>query len=149
MHKKDIISGIYCGNIKIGNKLRILPLVYKFPPESRIEEARRLINTSNLKELKEETGSSYLEMVKAYYMIEELERERSPTMVHSCRLGCVLISRRVLEKVKFRYSEKYGGWDDVWFCEDAKRKGFEICADPKIKCKHLIKNRPWNWGDIL
>ncbi len=148
-HKKDIISGIYCGNIKVGNKLRILPLVYKFPPESRIEEAKQIINASNLKDLKEETGNSYLEMVKAYYTIEELEKERSPNMVHSCGLGCVLISRPVLEKVKFRYSGKYGGWDDVWFCEDAKKLGFKIYVDPKIRCKHLIKNRPWNWGDLL
>ena len=149
LHKKDIISGIYCGNIKVGNKLRILPLVYKFPPESRIEEANQLINASNLKELKEETGNSYLEMVKAYYTIEELEKERSPNMVHSCGLGCVLIHREVLEKVKFRYSEKYGGFDDVWFCEDAKKNNFEIYVDPKIKCKHLLKNRPWSWRDLL
>lgn len=148
-HKKDITSGVYCGNIKVGNKLRILPLVYKFPPESRLVEAKHIINASNLKELKKETRSSYLEMVKAYYTIEELEKEKSPTLVHSCGLGCVLISRSVLEKVKFRYSEKYEGWDDVWFCEDAKRKGFEIYTDPKIKCKHLIKNRPWSWRDLL
>jgi len=148
-HKKDIISGIYCGNIKVGGKLRILPLIYKFPPESRLEEAKQVINASNLKELKEETGSSYLEMVKAYYTIEELEKERSPTIVHSCGLGCVLISRPVLEKVKFRYSKRYGGWDDVWFCEDAKKNKFDIYVDPKVRCRHLIKNRPWNWKDLL
>ena len=148
-HKKDILTGVYCGNIKVGSQTRILPLVYKFPPKSRLEEARSIIDNSNLKQLKEETNSLYLDMVKAYYTIGELEKEKSPTKVHSCGLGAVLISRNVLEKIKFRYSEKYGGFDDVWFCEDAKKNNFEIHVDPKIKCKHLIKNRPWDWKNLL
>ncbi|MBI2105598.1 hypothetical protein HYT56_02040 [Candidatus Woesearchaeota archaeon] len=148
-HKKEILTGVYCGNIKVGNKIRILPLVYKFPPASRIEEAKSLIDNSNLKQLKEEANLSYLDMVKAYYTIEELEKESSPTKIHSCGLGAVLISRKVLEKVSFRFSEKYGGFDDVWFCEDVKEEGFEIYVDPKIKCRHLIKNRPWDWKFLL
>ena len=148
-HNKDILTGVYCGNIKVGNKIRILPLVYKFSPVTRMEEAKNIIDNSSLKQLKEETNSSYLNMVKAYYTIEELEKENSPTKIHSCGLGAVLISRKVLEKIEFRFSEKYGGFDDVWFCEDAKKSEFEIYVDPKIKCKHLIKNRPWNWKDLL
>ena len=148
-HKKDILSGVYCGNIKVGNQVRILPLVYKFPPESRLNEAKQIIDSSNLGQLKAEANSSYLDMVKAYYTIEEIEKEKSPTKVHSCGLGAVLISINVLEKIEFRYSEKYGGFDDVWFCEDAKENGFEIYADPRIKCKHLIKNRAWHWKNLL
>ena len=148
-HSKDILTGVYCGNIKVENKIMILPLVYKFPPESRLNEAKQIIDDSNLKQLKAETNSSYLDMVKAYYTIEEIEKEKSPTLVHSCGLGAVLISRKVLEKIKFRFSEKYGGWDDVWFCEDAKKNNFEIYVDPKIKCRHLIKNRSWHWQDLL
>src|SRR3989344_1945373 len=147
-HNKDMLSGVYCGNIKVGNQIRILPLVYRFPPEFRLNEAKQIIDSSKLKGLRQETGSQYLEMVKAYYTIEELEREKPPTKIHSCGLGCVLIRRNVLEKVKFRFSEKYGGFDDVWFCEDAK-SNFEIYVDPRIKCKHLIKNRPWDWRDLL
>ena len=148
-HKKDILTGVYCGNIKAGNKVMILPLVYKFPPESRLEEAKQIINSSKLKELRQETKNSYLDMVKEYYTIEELERESSPTQVHSCGLGCVLIKKNVLEKINFRFSEKYGGFDDVWFCEDAKKEKFRIYVDPNIKCKHLIKARPWDWRDLL
>src|SRR3989344_4047349 len=116
--------------------------------EQDVIPPKKIIDSSKLKGLRQETGSQYLEMVKAYYTIEELEREKPPTKIHSCGLGCVLIRRNVLEKVKFRFSEKYGGFDDVWFCEDAK-SNFEIYVDPRIKCKHLIKNRPWDWRDLL
>ena len=148
-YKKKIISGVYCGNIKVGNKLRILPLIYKFPQKSRFKEAISVIKNSNLEELKKQTKASYLDMVKAYYTVEELEKEKSPTRIHSCGLGSVLIHKDVLNKVKFRYSDKYGGWDDVWFCDDAKKNKFEIYVDPSVRCKHLLIKRPWNWGDLL
>ncbi|MFH0752658.1 MAG: glycosyltransferase, partial [archaeon] len=44
-----------------------------------------------------------------------------------CGLGCVLIHRSVLEKIKFRYNLNEGdGVDDVFFCKDAREAGFEI-----------------------
>ena len=67
--------------------------------------------------------------------------------VNYAGLGAILISRKVLEKIRFRTDEK-PGFDDWWFCKDAERKGFKIYADLSIKCKHLIKNRPWDWSEI-
>jgi len=32
-----------------------------------------------------------------------------------CGLGCVLISRRVLEKITFRYEKLHKAWDDIFF----------------------------------
>lgn len=62
-------------------------------------------------------------------------------------LGAVLISRKVLEKIRFRADEK-PGFDDWFFCKDAERAGFKIYADLSVKCKHLLNKRPWNWSQI-
>ncbi|MBS3150483.1 hypothetical protein J4425_01600, partial [Candidatus Woesearchaeota archaeon] len=54
-------------------------------------------------------------------------------------LGCVLIKRKVLENVEFRYEKNKEPWDDVWFCEDARQKGFKVYVDTSVRCKHFIK----------
>lgn len=85
---------------------------------------------------------------KLSYIPEEIVINSNKIIkVDYCGLGAVLIHRSVLEKIMFRKSEK-PGFDDWWFCKDAKKEGFEIYADLSIKCKHLIKNRPWKWGEI-
>jgi hypothetical protein len=52
-------------------------------------------------------------------------------------LGCCLISRRVLEKVKFRYNPEHKAFDDMYFCEDAENLGFELYVDGSIVVRHL------------
>lgn len=85
---------------------------------------------------------------KLSYIPEKLVMNSDQTIkVDYCGLGAVLIHRSVLEKIRFRKDEK-PGFDDWWFCKDTKKEGFEIYADLSIKCKHLIKNRPWRWGEL-
>ena len=52
--------------------------------------------------------------------------------------GCILIKRAVIEKVTMRYYEKSMSGEDVAFCVDARKAGFNIFADFSIKCHHLI-----------
>jgi len=59
-------------------------------------------------------------------------------------LGCVLIKRKVLENVEFRYEKNKEPWDDVWFCEDARQKGFKVYVDTSVRCKHFIKGMKWD-----
>jgi len=56
--------------------------------------------------------------------------------VSSSGLGCILIHKSVLEKVKFRYVKEKPSYDDMWFCIDAKTQGFNIYADGNISCEH-------------
>lgn len=69
--------------------------------------------------------------------------------VHVCGTGCILIHRRVLEKIRFRYDPNQGYFDDSWFVIDAYDNGFEVYADTGTKCQHLIVERPWDWGQLL
>jgi len=67
--------------------------------------------------------------------------------IDSCGTGCILIHRDVLEKIKFRWEDDKPGVDDVFFCIDAQKLGYEIHADTSIVCEHLIEGRPMHWGD--
>lgn len=85
---------------------------------------------------------------KLCYIPEDIALKSEKTVeVDYCGLGAVLIHREVLEKIAFRKDQK-PRFDDLIFCRDAKKEGFKIYADLSIKCQHLIKNRPWAWGEI-
>src|SRR3989344_8140802 len=65
--------------------------------------------------------------------------------VDFCATTCLLISRKVLEKIKFRYEKRENStndldvnWDDICFCQDAKKEGFQIYANLAAKCEHLF-----------
>ena len=56
-------------------------------------------------------------------------------------VGCVLISRDVLEKIFFRTEAEFKTWDDVFFYEDCYSKGIEPWLDSSVLCLHRYK--PW------
>jgi GT2 family glycosyltransferase len=60
--------------------------------------------------------------------------------IDACGLGCMLIKKEVLQKVKFRYKEDKSSYDDMWFCKDAKEKGYKIYADGNVLCGHWVSN---------
>ena len=64
--------------------------------------------------------------------------------VITCGLGCVLIRKDALEKIRFRHVEGEEPWDDLWFCEDARDKGFKVYVDNGVRCKHYIKGMDWS-----
>ena len=61
-------------------------------------------------------------------------------------LGCLLIHRNVLNKVKFRYKKEINYYDDVCFSYDALKLGYEIFVDTRIKCRHVTdKDLEWEY----
>lgn len=56
--------------------------------------------------------------------------------IHLSGVGCMLIERKVLEKVKFRYDKKSSAFDDMYFGMDCQDNGFETWLDSRVICMH-------------
>ncbi len=108
-HNKDIVTGNYLVPKRINNKVFPVSPVLIKRNGKFITADRGVLDSENLAE------------------------------IEACGLGCVLISRKVLEKIKFRHEENSRTWDDMFFSKDARQAGFQIFLDPTIKCRHLIK----------
>jgi GT2 family glycosyltransferase len=121
-HSKKLITAIYFAHnvIPDSQTRELIPLVYKLIDKK----------TLDMRSLSE----------------AELWDNQGLTEVVSAGLGCVLIHRSILEKIKFRYEKNT--FDDRWFFIDCHDKKIEVFADTSIKCKHLIHNRPYPWNEI-
>ncbi len=60
-------------------------------------------------------------------------------------MGCLLLSKKVLQKISFRFQRHPSSlkdldveWDDLCFCKDAKKEGFSIYANIGVKCEHFF-----------
>ncbi|RLE39617.1 hypothetical protein DRJ17_00270 [Candidatus Woesearchaeota archaeon] len=60
-------------------------------------------------------------------------------LVSSCGMGCLLIHRDVLENVRFRHVPGKKSFDDIWFCIDAKKAGYNIYCDGNCVCGHVVQ----------
>lgn len=52
-----------------------------------------------------------------------------------CGLGCVLISRKVLEETPFEASPE-GGFFDMYWTQRVYEKGYRMLADVRVQCGH-------------
>ena len=57
-------------------------------------------------------------------------------------LGCLLIHRSVLEKVKFNWAED--SFDDAVFAKDAQKQGFKVFVDTSVNCAHIQYDTSWS-----
>jgi len=120
-HKKPLITGIYFNhNIMPDSSRKLIPLAYRLTDEKTLE-------MQPLNEI--EYGSNQL------------------IPVISAGLGCLLIHKSILEKVKFRH-ENGPAFDDRFFFIDCYKQKIQPYADTSLKCRHLILNRPHPWHKI-
>jgi hypothetical protein len=56
-------------------------------------------------------------------------------------LGCTLLSRKLLEKIKFRYEPENPSYPDTFFSNDCHHIGVPIYCDTSFICRH--ENRTW------
>ncbi len=119
-HKKDVVSAYYGKTVKL------------------------LLQDNETGELKEAVIELALIWVKAD---KERIRRANPQEVLDKGLievggygiGCVLISREVMEKVKFEYKKDKKAFDDMFFCEDVEKAGYGLFLDSDIQAVHLHK----------
>jgi hypothetical protein len=62
--------------------------------------------------------------------------------VYACGLGCILIHRSILEKIKFRWEEGSSMHPDSFFSADLKILGEKQYLDTSILCEH--RNSSWS-----
>lgn len=59
-------------------------------------------------------------------------------------IGCTLIAREVFSKLRFRYKPEKKAFDDMYFCEDVEKLGYELYVDGNTTAAHLHRD----WGGI-
>lgn len=122
-HNKKVISGVY----------------YKYVWESGVSQLAALVMIG-VNEDGKLTEHKEADCLVRYMYPEEVEEPRL-IKVEGAGLGCVLISKEVLEKIKFRYDKKKDSYDDMFFFIDTKKEKIDFYVDTSIKCKHLILNK--------
>ena len=128
---KDIISGFYLQAInKEGKLYGSSPVSIRMPKE----EYDKLLKLNMLSE--ETKNLSINEMVRS--LTEQEIKEDRLFEVTMCAGGCMLLSRKAIEKLDYGYLGY--GFDDNYFMEKAVEKGFKIYCYPKVFCQHLLSN---------
>jgi len=117
-HNKKVISAVYYTWYKFFGVPKLRPLIWADVENDNTK--MRFMNSECRKALN--SKESVLEKIKM------------------CGLGCVLIHRSVLEKIKFKVPENYSTFDDFVFCNDVRKLGEIVWADLSIQCDHIVKN---------
>lgn len=134
---KDIVSGLYM-NFFVNNfgEGEMRPLAYAATSKAQFEilkkdpkyegtEIRRKIKEGIIKKPED-----------IYAQLSAAEVQGNKLMeVLFTGLGCMLIKKEVLEKIKFRHPKD--SFDDYAFCMDARKKGYKIWLDTSVKCTHV------------
>lgn len=76
--------------------------------------------------------------------IRTLEDFEHPQEVEGCGLACCLIRtevfRKIREKERLVFWPYFGYGEDLTFCIRARRAGFKIFADPRVRVGHIGKD---------
>lgn len=123
-HKKPAVSALFFGHHEVGGEIMALPFAWKFT----IAEG---------------------DWSKTHYMNEhECFGPEQLIRIAFAGMGCILIDKEVLQKVKFRYDKSMDAWDDRWLGHDIWENEFEMFLDNSVKCMHLYKERDFNYADF-
>jgi len=115
-HKKNICSGLYY----LGDKPCCMVGKVKEVPPGREREFR--FETHYFK----------------YDYIDQAELDKGKLIkVFAAGLGCMLIKRKILEKIKFRLIPDGNSHNDMKFSMDCRSMKFDIWLDPILKCRHF------------
>lgn len=106
--KKDVVAGLYHSLFTLKGVPRVRPLMWKAVDTHLMEFMRKEAKTPGL------------------------------YPVRGTGLGCIMISREVLEKIEFRVVSHGKAFDDLPFCTDAIAQGYPVFLDSSIVCRHII-----------
>ncbi len=123
-HNKDAVSALYFGHhVLSSGENKPMPFAWTF-----IEKKDHWGRVGYLTEYEVESG----ELIEIAFS----------------GMGCVLLSRNALEKVKFRYDLSIEAWDDRWLGYDLSLNGLKFYLDTSVICRHMYLKRPFNYHEI-
>ncbi len=129
--EKDIVSGVYYNYFMSSGQLKILPVAWASISEKEFEEFKKQVEFSP-------SVKSHLDLQR-HLTKEEVDSEKLFKVVYPSA-GCMLISRKVFEKINYDLiNEKFA--DDISFIKKASEKGFEPYCFTKVKCDHLVSGK--------
>lgn len=117
-HSKDIVSGVYFVGKRDEKGVRLEAVAYK-------------------KKVKIGDVEGF-----PVFSFDELMPSRLVGNLAFTGVGCLLIKKEVLKKIRFRYDLNIEACDDRFFGEDARKNGFEIFLDTSMFCSHM----PNSWA---
>ncbi|MFA5175666.1 MAG: hypothetical protein WC413_00180 [Candidatus Nanoarchaeia archaeon] len=144
-HNKEIICGVYYNYFNT-HPPGIKPVLFK---KFNQEDLNNLLKSDdiNYAATKKEVIEKNIKdpsLIRTRFTNEELQEPRL-IEVYKTGLGCILIHRSILEKVRFKWDLKLEAFDDFLFCEDVQREGHKIFCDTSMKCMHY----PMPWEGII
>lgn len=119
LHGLDVVTGLYV----IGKKED-----FTARPCVTIERLNPKTGTVGTRLLMEEEFMDYI--------------NKGPKEVAAGGMGCCLMYREVLEKIKFTYIPGLKKHSDVYFFNDARKLGYPVVVDTDLYCDH--KNQDWS-----
>jgi len=137
LSNKDIVSGLYYNYFNINNKLTYAPVAWtSLTPEEFREIKSKIQLPSFIK--------SHLDL--RVHLTEEQANSNNLFEVLIPSAGCMLIKKEVFSLINYTLLDtseqnniKTG--DEIGFLLNARKNGFQIYCNTKIKCKHLIKGK--------
>lgn len=131
-HEKEIVSGMYYNYFNVSGESRLEPVAWKSISE---EEFRLLREKMNLPD------SMKAEDLRRHLTNEEADSNNLLEVLYPSA-GCMLLSRAVFEKVRYGLIKTdVRTSDDIFFINEARKAGFKVYVDTKIKCRHLISGK--------
>lgn len=133
--KKDIVSGLYYNYFNVGKEIRLMPIAWMLLTEEEFQAIKR--------------DYGLPENVKSRF---DLRRHMTDEEASSGRLfevlypsaGCMLLSRKAFESLRYGLKdvdERFASGEDIYFIDEARKKGFMAYVLTKMKCEHLVMEK--------
>ncbi|MBA7468592.1 Ubiquinone biosynthesis O-methyltransferase, mitochondrial [subsurface metagenome] len=129
-HDKDIISGLYFqrGTMQF-------PLIYSYQGRHRVSGKMCPAFNPILDPVYRYLGKKRLPVSAITYAT--LEGNDGLMKIGGAGAGFLLVKREVFEKIPYPWFSFERGGEDLYFCDKARKNGFEIWADMSVLLGHL------------
>ena len=132
--EKDIVSGLYFGYFGV-KKTKMLSIAWMPITKEEFEIMRKQVTFPS-------SIRSHEDLNRHLTQKEIDDNELLEVLYPSA--GCMLISRKVFEKVRYGLLDAPEGKvvsDDIYFFKKAREAGFKLYCYTKYKCDHLLEGK--------